>query len=182
MYAHPAGYGHISGPLLRSMRESFEVLDSSNTGSINSASVASMLEQMGLPNAPSDVREFFPPNGPSQLNLARYLDTLSGPLSDMSQSDELAAAFSAFDVDDSGQIDLVELRNALLNTAPERGEAMIKLSEKEADGILRDFTARRAFGAKGVNVAKSKGEVFRWRDFMGSVTGGADGQGEVAVA
>lgn len=154
------------------MRESFEVLDSSNTGSISSASVASMLEQMGLPNTPADVREFFPPNAPAQLNLARYLDTLSAPFSDLSQAHELAAAFSAFDVDDSGQIDVAQLRTALLNTAPEPGEQMDKLSEKEIDGILGEFAGRRAFGAKGMHAAKGKGEVFRWREFMGTISGG----------
>lgn len=164
------------------MRESFEVLDSSNSGAITSASVASMLEQMGLPSTPADVREYFPPSGPAQLNLARYLDTLSEPMSDLSQADELAAAFSAFDVDDSGQIDVAELRNALLNTVPEPGEQMVRLSEKEADSILGEFSGRRAFGGKGTNVSKAKGEVFRWRDFMGSVTGGGASQQEVAVA
>lgn len=136
-----------------------------------------MLEQMGLPHTPTSVREYFPPNAPSQLNLARYLDTLSTPLSDLSHPAELEAAFSAFDVDDSGQIDVAELRNALLNTAPEPGEQMIRLSEREVEGILGEFAARRAFGAKGVNVAKGKGEVFRWREFMGSISGGGCGGG-----
>ena len=154
------------------MRESFEVLDSSNTGSVNSASVSSMLEQMGLPNKPAELSNFFPPYNPAQLNLARYLDILSGPLAALSPPDELAAAFSAFDVDDSGQIDVNELRNALLNTAPEPGEEMISLSEREVESVLGEFAGRRAFGAKGLNVAKGKGEVFRYRDFMASITGG----------
>lgn len=154
------------------MRESFEVLDSSNSGAVTSASVSSTLEQMGLPNTPADLRDFFPPNGPGQLNLARYLDTLSGPLSELSASDELMAAFSAFDVDDSGQIDIADLRRSLLSTAPEDGE---RLSERELDGILAEFSGRRAFGAKGLNVAKGKGEVFRWREFMGAVSGGGGG-------
>lgn len=164
------------------MRESFEVLDSSNSGSVDSASVASMLEQMGLPHSPADVRDFFQPNGPVQLNLARYLDTLSGPMADLSQTDELAAAFEAFDVDDSGQIDVNELKNALLNTAPEPGEQMVRLSESEVDSILSGFSARRAFGAKGINVAKGKGEVFRWRDFVGSINGGVGNAGQEGVA
>ena len=155
------------------MRESFEVLDSSNSGSITSACVSSMLEQMGLDNTPAGLRDFFPPNAPSQLNLARYLETLSGPLSDLSPSEELLAAFSAFDVDDSGQIDVHELRKALLDTAPEPGEEMVRLSEREVDSILGEFAGRRAFGAKGMNAAKGKGEVFRYRDFMGSIVGGS---------
>nr|POE77635.1 calmodulin [Quercus suber] len=166
------GYGHVPQPLLHSMRESFEVLDSSNSGAIVSASISHMLEQMGLDSTPAQLKDFFPPNAPSQLNLARYLDMLSGPLADLSHPDELTAAFEAFDVDDSGQIDVGELRNALLNTAPEPGEALVRLSERELDSVLGEFTGRRAFGAKGLNVAKSKGDVFRYRDFMANVSGG----------
>ena len=161
------------------MRESFEVLDSNNTGSITSASVAQMLEQMGLDHSPAGLKDFFPPNAPAQLNLARYLDTLSGPLAELSQAEELAAAFSAFDVDDSGQIDVAELRKALLDTAPEPGEEPIRLSEREVDSILGEFSGRRAFGAKGTSVAKGKGEVFRYRDFMGNISGGGVDAGQV---
>ena len=163
------------------MRESFEVLDSNNSGAISSASVASMLEQMGMEHHPAALRDFFPPNTPSQLNLARYLDTLSAPLAELSPPEELMAAFSAFDVDDSGQIDVAELRKALLMTAPEPGEEDFRMGEREVDAILGEFVGRRAFGAKGINVAKGKGEVFRYREFMGAVTAGAGGGGEVVV-
>lgn len=151
------------------MRESFEVLDSSNTGAVTSASVSDMLSQLGLDNNPAALRAFFPPNGPGQLNLARYLDTLSGPLADLSQPEELRAAFEAFDVDDSGQIDIAVLRDALLHTAPNPGEDMISLKDKDVDGILGEFAARRAFGGKGVNASKGKGEVFKYKDFMANV-------------
>lgn len=156
------------------MRESFEVLDSDNSGTITSASVANMLEQMGMNNTPSALRDFFPQNGPAQLNLARYLDMLAAPLQELSQPDELQAAFEAFDVDDSGQIDLAELRHAVLNTVPEPREDPMPLSEREVDGTLGEFASRRAFGAKGLNVAKGRGEVFRYRDFMASISGGAE--------
>lgn len=155
------------------MRESFDVLDTNNTNAIDSAAVASMLEQMGMENNPAALREFFPPHMPAQLNLARYLDTLSAPLAELSPPEELLAAFAAFDVDDSGQIDVQQLRRAVLETAPEVGEEDFRLSEREVDAILGDFSGRRAFGAKGLNVAKGKGEVFRYREFMGAINGGA---------
>ena len=159
------------------MRESFEVLDSNNTGGVNSTFVASMLEQMGMEHNPAALRDFFPPNAPAQLNLARYLDTLSAPLAELSPPDELMAAFSAFDVDDSGQIDVAELRKALMMTAPEPGDEDYRMSEREIDSILGEFSGRRAFGAKGINVAKGKGEVFRYREFMGAITGGPGAEG-----
>ena len=165
------------------MRESFEVLDTTNSGSISSAAIADMLSQLSLPSNPAALSEFFPPNFPSHLNLARYLDTLSSPLASLSPAGELEAAFAAFDVDDSGQIDMAELRQAVLGTAPEVGEEDYRMSEREVDGILGEFAGRRQFGAKGVNVAKGKGEVFRWREFMGAVNGGVgvEGQGGEGV-
>ena len=162
------------------MRESFEVLDTTNTGAITPASVAHMLEQTGL-STHYHPRDFFPPNTPAQLNLARYLDTLSAPLAALSPPEELVAAFAAFDVDDSGQIDVVELRKALLGTAPEVGEEDWRMGEAGTDEILAGFCGRRAFGAKGVNVAKGKGEVFRYREFMGAVAGGVGGEGAEGV-
>lgn len=158
------------------MRESFEVLDTSNNGTINSASVSGALEQVGL--EPTHLPSFFPPHAPSALNLAKYLDTLSAPLAELSSNEELEAAFEAFDRDDSGQIDVAELRRALLMTAPDVGEEDLRMSEREVDGILGEFSGRRAFGAKGVSNrlgggggGAGKGEVFRWREFMGAVRG-----------
>ncbi|KAK5724000.1 hypothetical protein LTR17_013749 [Elasticomyces elasticus] len=172
------GYTNVPSPLLRSMRESFEVLDASNSGTISAASVAEMLEQMGLPNDPSSLRTFFPPGGPDKLNLARYLDTLAGPMAELSHPDELIAAFEAFDIDDSGQIDSNELRAALLQGG---GDERGGLSEREIDSILGEFGGRRHFGGKGLghgaNGGMGKGEVFRYREFMAGV-GGTGGGGE----
>lgn len=161
------------------MRESFEVLDTSNAGSLNPANLSTMLEQMGMPCSAVDVKEYFPGTaGQQQMNLARYLDVLAAPMAQLSHTDELAAAFEAFDVDDSGQIDVQELRNAILHTAPEQGvDEFERLDAQELDNILGEFASRRAFGAKGVNVAKGKGEVFRYREFMGALAGGSGDSG-----
>ncbi|KAK4982069.1 hypothetical protein LTR28_002824, partial [Elasticomyces elasticus] len=157
------------------MRESFQVLNTSNSGSLRSADIAQMLDQLNLPSTPSALADFFPPQpshtqqaNASAVNLARYLDILCAPLAALSREDELAAAFAAFDVDDSGQIDVEELRDALLHTAPEPGmggegeRAAVRLGDGEIDGILGGFAGRRAFGAKGLGAAKGKGkaEVF----------------------
>ena len=162
------------------MRESYEVLDSANSGTINSANLADLLEQLGLDSSPRALSEYFPPSTPSNLNLARYLDILSASHAQLSQPEELAAAFGAFDVDDSGQVDLGELRDALLHTAPEPGASHTRMSEREIDTIMNDFVGRRAFGGKGLfgkdfvggAGAKGRGDVFKYRDFMASVTGG----------
>lgn len=102
------------------------------------------------------------------MNLNTYLSTLSSLLSDLSRPDELSAAFSAFDVDDSGQIDIAELRDALLHTPPERGGAAA-LTEREIERVMEGFTARRTFGkgAAGLN----RGDVFRYNDFVAEIQG-----------
>ena len=109
-------------------------------------------------------------------------------MADLSHSDELMAAFGAFDVDDSGQIDVGELRDALLHTAPDGSDGG-RMSEGAVDSILREFAGRRAFGGKGVlgkelgmGMGKGRGEVFRYRDFMASISGtGASDAGAVVA-
>ncbi|KAF4554255.1 EF-hand domain-containing protein 3 [Elsinoe fawcettii] len=180
-FANSGNYSHIPPALLRSMRESFEVLDTSSSNTISRSDLSSILEQLGLDASPSSLNSFFPASGPSTLNLAKFLDQLTEPMRELSEKEELMAAFAAFDVDDSGQIDLSELRDAVLRTAPEAGMGA-RLSEREVDGILGEFAGRRAFGAKGVSGKEvgARGEVFRYRDFMVSV-GGMGGQEPVQV-
>lgn len=172
------------------MRESFEVLDTHNTGSITSASVTSALDQVGLESTGNtNLTSFFPPHAPSSLNLAKYLEILSAPLAELSSNEELEAAFEAFDRDDSGQIDVGELRRALLITGPDVGEEDLRMDEQDVDAILGDFRGRRAFGGRGGGGGKfgggggPKGEVFRWKQFMGAVQGvGVGEQGPEGVA
>jgi hypothetical protein len=110
------------------------------------------------------------------MNLPTFLNTLSTLLAPLSSEKELLNAFAAFDDDDSGQVDVAELRDALLHTNPEAGES--PLTEREIDEVLSGFTGRRAFGRKGAKApgltAVKRGDVFRYQEFVGSVTGGAD--------
>ncbi|KAF2154800.1 EF-hand [Myriangium duriaei CBS 260.36] len=184
-FANAGNYTHIPPALLRTMRESFEVLDTTSSNTISRTDLASVLEQLGLDSSPQSIATFLPPSGPQTLTLARFLDMLTEPMKELSEKEELMAAFGAFDVDDSGQIDLAELRDAVLRTAPEAGSGA-RLSEREVDGILAEFTGRRAFGAKGVSGKElgnggGRGEVFKYRDFMASISGAGQGADGVAV-
>ncbi|KKF96421.1 Myosin regulatory light chain 1 [Ceratocystis platani] len=136
---------------VRTLREGFQILDRDSDGFVNREDVADMLNQLGLPATPSDVVAFFPT--------------------------ELLSAFSAFDDDDSGQIDLAELKDALLNTVPEAGERPLK--ETEIDQVINGFTARRAFSKKSMAAAGLGGlgkrnEVFKYQEFVnnGMINGG----------
>jgi hypothetical protein len=83
----------------------------------------------------------------------------------------MLSAFSAFDEDDSGQIDVKELRDALLHTAPEPGEK--PLTEREIDRVMGGFMGRRAFGKQQMGGMGKRGEVFRYQEFVGSLAGGS---------
>ena len=109
------------------------------------------------------------------MTLAVFLNSIAASLAAISPSVELLSALSAFDDDDSGQVDLGELRDALLQTAPEPGERA--LAPAEVDKIVRDFSGRRAFSRHAVAAATApgakRGDVFRYREFVNSIVGGS---------
>jgi hypothetical protein len=97
-------------------------------------------------------------------------------------------AFAAFDDDDSGQVDVAELMDALLHTAPNAGDR--PLTERDVEAILGTnggFTGRRVFarnavgiaGVKGLNGSaggKKTGDVFRYQEFLGHLSTSGGGQ------
>lgn len=109
------------------------------------------------------------------MTLAAFLNSVSTSLAALSPSAELLSAFSAFDDDDSGQVDMVELRDALLHTAPEPGERA--LTAAEVDKVMDGFTGRRAFSKSKTAMLGKRGEVFKYQEFVNSIAGkngGAD--------
>lgn len=166
----------ISPQLLHSLRESFSVLDSNSNGYINAESVTETLQSLGLQE--DNMKQFFP-LGQSQVSLPQYLTQLANLLVGLSPQQELLNAFSAFDDDDSGQIDVTELRSALINTVPEAGDRA--LTEREIDRAIEGFTGRRILGrgaigipgVRGLNTPAGKkgGDVFRYQEFVGNLTG-----------
>ena len=108
------------------------------------------------------------------MTLAAFLNSVATSLAALSQSSELLSAFSAFDEDDNGQIDVAELRDALLNTVPEAGER--PLTSAEIDKVMNGYVGRKAFSkAKSGGMLGKRGEVFRYREFVGSLGGGTNG-------
>lgn len=104
------------------------------------------------------------------MSLAVFLNSIATSLAAISPSTELLSAFSAFDDDDSDQIDLAELRDALLHTAPEPGERALTMAE--VDKVISGFTGRRAFSKSRTGGLGKKGEVFRYQEFVNSIGGG----------
>ncbi|KAH8793937.1 hypothetical protein BGZ57DRAFT_947608 [Hyaloscypha finlandica] len=161
---------------VRELREGFQTLDRDSDGKVGRDDVADMLTQLGLSANASDITAFFPPSTPQTVTLPAYLNSLAGLLAALSPSSELLSAFSAFDEDDSGQVDLAELRDALLHTAPEPGEKL--LTEREIDKVMNGFTGRRAFGKHTGGGMGKRGEVFKYQEFVAGVAGGASVDGK----
>ncbi|KAK7225554.1 hypothetical protein V2G26_013557 [Clonostachys chloroleuca] len=178
--SQPLGHGNSLSQLqpaqVTMLRDSFQILDRDCDGIVNREDVADMLHQLGLPSNPSDVSHFFPPSQPQTIALAAFLNSLADKLAALSASSELMSAFSAFDEDDSGQVDLADLRDALLNTAPEPGER--PLTAAELDKVINGFTGRRAFN-KNMNaqLGAKRGDVFRYQEFVNSIMGSNGGSG-----
>lgn len=113
------------------------------------------------------------------MALAAFLNSLAEALAALSPSAELLSAFSAFDDDDSGQVDWAELRDALLRTAPEAGQRA--LTAPEVDGVVSGFTGRRAFNRNmTAQLGAKRGDVFRYQEFVGSVTGTGAASGDAS--
>ncbi|KFA79604.1 hypothetical protein S40288_01080 [Stachybotrys chartarum IBT 40288] len=172
------GHGNALSQLqpsqVRTLRDGFQILDRDCDGVVNREDVADMLNQLGLPSGPSDVAPFFPPSAPQTIALAAFLNSMAEALAALSPGAELLSAFSAFDDDDSGQIDLAQLRDALLLTTPEPGERA--LTAAEVDKVLDGFTGRRAFNRNmSAQLGTKRGEVFKYQEFVASIMGSNGG-------
>ncbi|KAJ0376206.1 hypothetical protein COL26b_005610 [Colletotrichum chrysophilum] len=170
--SHGGAIAQLQPAQVRTLREGFEILDRDSDGIINRDDVADMLNQLGLPSNASDVTHFFPPSAPQTMTMATFLNSLATMMASLSHQSELLSAFSAFDDDDSGQINLNELRDALLNTAPEPGER--PLTEAEVEKVIEGFTGRRAFSRSMQSGLGKRGEVFRYQDFVNSIMGSSN--------
>ncbi|KAL9044694.1 MAG: hypothetical protein Q9214_002188 [Letrouitia sp. 1 TL-2023] len=152
---------------VREMREGFQTLDRDNDGLVNREDVLHMLANLGQESTASAASQFFPLGHPQTLSMPSFLHALSNLLAPLSSQQELLSAFAAFDDDDSGQIDVNELKDALLHTSPDAGAR--PMTEMEVDQILSGFTGRRAF-TRGSGHGK-RGEVFRYQEFITSIMG-----------
>ncbi|KAH7162339.1 hypothetical protein B0J13DRAFT_6890 [Dactylonectria estremocensis] len=165
---HGTALSQLQPTQVRTLRDGFQILDRDCDGFVNREDVADMLSQLGLPSGQSDVSKFFPPSAPQTIALAAFLNSVAEALAALSPAAELLSAFSAFDDDDSGQVDLAELRNALLETAPESGEHV--LTSADLDKVMNGFTGRRAFNRNmNAQLGAKRGEVFKYGEFVNSL-------------
>ncbi|CAK7202130.1 hypothetical protein SEUCBS139899_004850 [Sporothrix eucalyptigena] len=178
--AHGSALSQLQPAQVRTLREGFQILDRDSDGTVGRDDVADMLNQLGLPSTPADVSQFFPAGAPQTINMGTFLNSLASALAALSPSAELLSALSAFDEDDSGEIDAAELRDALLHTAPEPGEPA--LTEMEINRVMQGFMGRRAFTNKskpgpGSGFGSKRGDVFKYQELVNSIAGSGQGAG-----
>ena len=89
-------------------------------------------------------------------------------LTQFSGQEELLNAFGAFDERDCGEVEWAALRDSVVNTGGGGGES---LSEREVGEAVEGFVGRKAFGKGG---GGERGEVFRYRQWVGGVLGGGE--------
>ncbi|ESZ93863.1 hypothetical protein SBOR_5760 [Sclerotinia borealis F-4128] len=169
----------LSPAQVSEMREGFQILDRDSDGQVGREDVADMLTQLGLSSNASELANYFPPSTPQTVTLPTFLNSLATHLSTLSPTLELLDAFSAFDEDDSGQVDYAELRDALIHTAPDPG--VKALTEREVDRVMGGFSARKALSKyTGAMGGSRRQDVFKYQEFVASVAGGSgpDGKGE----
>ncbi len=126
----------------------------------------------GQDSSPYILNLFYPlttATTPQPVNLSTYLHILSSLLARLSSPAELTAAFAAFDLDDSGQVDVDELRDALLRIKPQSGE--VNLGESNIHTVMAEFSSRRVLARRMGKEAGNRGDVFRYHDFVASITG-----------
>lgn len=171
---------------VRELRESFQVLDRDNDGTITREDVAEMLISLGLDASRATTDAYYPPSlGSDAINLPSYLNNIASLLEPFSSREELVNAFSAFDEDDSGQVDLEELKAALLDPALSgAGSDGLKLTAQDIEDSVKGFTARKVFDAKSAKgnahgqwTGGRRPDVLRYQDFVSNITGPV-GQGQ----
>lgn len=143
------------------------MLDRDSDGMLDAEDVKDMLSQLGLPSSDEDIEAFLPAGGAGKSTMVVFLTQVSTLLASLSPSSELIDAFSAFDDDDSGEVDLAELREALLTTMPDQGEE--ELTQEEVEEALGGFSSRRAFGK--TMLGGKRGEVVKYLEFVNTVAG-----------
>lgn len=185
---NPSSISTLPPQLLHLLKESFSLLDRDSDGFITPSDISAMHSQLSVSSSePFNIRSYIPPpSGAEQkVSLPQYLSIISTLHSPIHPAPSLLSAFSAFDPDDSGQIDLEELSDAISS----RPGAKAGLRTNEIAQVTEGFKGRRMFqkrgmgagglgGVKGVGVDVSErghGDVFKYREFVANVSGTGGG-------
>jgi len=145
------------------------VLDRSSQNAITPADLAAHLSSLGLDSSGGAVAAYFPRGGGSTVSLAAYLGGLAADLARLSRREELLEAFAAFDGEDAGEVDVAEVRSALVGAG---GSA--PLTGAEVDRVMDGFVGRRLGkkGGVGGGLGGKSADVFRYGEFVSAIWGG----------
>ncbi|ELU17547.1 hypothetical protein CAPTEDRAFT_202961 [Capitella teleta] len=119
-------------PTLAGIQETFSIFDKDNDGLIANALVGPVLRSIGYNPSENEINELlekYDPEGDGMVEFGTFVELMSQVKRQGESSEDIEAAFRAFDHGSSGCVEVAELREMLTT----RGE---KLTEDEADEFL----------------------------------------------
>ncbi|KAG4302510.1 hypothetical protein PCANB_001188 [Pneumocystis canis] len=145
----PSGvFTQLTSTQINELKESFSILDKDGNGIIGKEDLQAMLISLGQDPSSSEL-SYMLSLIPGPLNFAAYLTFFSTHLSLLSPREEIINAFQTFDENNSGKINFLELKDALMSMGS-------RMSEDQVDKALKQFL-------NGTNVL--------YRDFIDALAG-----------
>lgn len=127
-----------STPLIpEQFKESFHLLDKDGDGQISHADLSAMLTSLGTPKSDAEISAMLQ-ELPNPLNFAAYFTAMTSLLVDTSSRDELIHALATFDEDETGKINIKELKESLCSGKD-------ALTEQQVDSIVKPFSRNGFF-------------------------------------
>ncbi|KTW27625.1 hypothetical protein T552_02067 [Pneumocystis carinii B80] len=124
-------FTQLTSAQINEFKESFTLLDKDGNGIITKEDLEAMFVSLGQNPTSSDL-SYMLSLMPSPLNFATYLTFFSMHLSEISQREDIIKAFQTFDEDNSGKVNLYDLKDALMTMGS-------RMSEQQVDNALKRF-------------------------------------------
>ncbi|CCJ29537.1 unnamed protein product [Pneumocystis jirovecii] len=126
-------FAQLTSAQINELKESFTLLDKNGNGVIEKEDLQAMLISLGQDSSTSDI-SYMLSLMPSPLNFAAYLTFFSTHLSAISPREEIIDAFRTFDENNSGKVNLNELKDALMTMGS-------RMSEEQVNNALKRFVS-----------------------------------------
>lgn len=126
---------HLSVEEVAGIKEAFQMMDTNNRGKINLEELRNGLQKLGQQIADPDLQILMQAanvDGEGTLNYAEFV-AVSVHLRKMANDDHLRKAFAFFDNNQSGYIEIEELRNALADEIDTNSEEVINAIMHDVD-------------------------------------------------
>lgn len=131
-------------PQILELKEIFNLLDTTADGNISREDLETFLGSIGSPHSPEEIGSMMEDMG-ERFNFTLFLTTLCERLSNLDSENVIAHALSVFDMEGSGRISFVELKEALCTegeTTQEEWDLLCKQLGPTEDSVCIRALAR----------------------------------------